>query len=89
MFKNSPFQKNTSEDPQNSWEIGFGKLMTPLERFIKGEINSRILLVICTIIALIIANSPFFHQYEELLAQKWQIGSLEHPLSLSFTSLDQ
>lgn len=63
-----PFQrkKYTSEDA-NSWERTFGRLMTPFEKFVSNSTSSGILLIVCTIAALIIANSPFNEAYQELL----------------------
>ncbi|MGY0398527.1 MAG: Na+/H+ antiporter NhaA [Ostreibacterium sp.] len=81
-MKRPSFNKKKIQ-PQNAWEAGFGKLMTPLERFIKGETNSGILLVLCTLVALMIANSPFYHTYEEILATKWNIGTAGFNISLS------
>ena len=43
------------------------RLMTPVQRFIKTESASGIVLGIATILALAIANSPLHHGYEELL----------------------
>ncbi len=82
-MKKIPFPKRHKSVPQNAWEAGFGKLLTPLERFIKGETNSGILLVICTILALLIANSPYLHQYESILAGHWRIGSDYFQLDMS------
>lgn len=77
------FPKRKPVGPKNAWEAGFGRLKTPFEEFVQGETNSGILLVFCTIIALIIGNSGLFHAYEEILASKWLIGSTDFNLSLS------
>ncbi len=82
-MKKIAFPKRKRLEPQNAWESSFGKLMTPLEHFIKGETNSGMLLVACTIIALIIANSPLYHYYEEILASKWIIGAEKFNITLS------
>lgn len=82
-MKKIDFPKSQPVKPKNAWEQGFGKLMTPLDRFIEGETNSGILLVICTVIALFIANSPLFHTYEEVLASYWHIGTKNFELSMS------
>ncbi len=82
-MKKPAFPKKKPLEPQSNWETGFGKIMTPLEHFIKGETNSGVLLVICTIIALIIANSTWLHTYEEILAAKWLIGTQQANVSLS------
>lgn len=68
-------ERKKKDVQQNAWEAGFGKLMTPLEHFIKGETNSGMLLVVCTAVALVIANSPLLHPYEELLKTYITIGS--------------
>ncbi len=75
-----PKKKKT---PKNAWEASFGKLMTPMEQFIKGETNSGMLLVICTIVALIIANSPLYHGYEEIMMSKWVIGTDSFNINMS------
>lgn len=67
----------------NAFEANFGKLVTPLEHFIKSETNSGILLVFCTIIALIIGNSPYLATYEALLLTHIQVGAENFMLSLS------
>lgn len=82
-MKTPSFPKRKAIAPKNAWEAGFGKLMTPLEHFIKGETNSGMLLVICTIIALVIANSPLLHPYEELLATQIRIGSENFNIDMS------
>ncbi len=73
-MKKIPFTKQKIA-PQNAWESSFGKLMTPLEQFIKGETNSGMLLVICTVIALLIANTPLYHGYETIMASQWVVGT--------------
>lgn len=82
-MKKTPFPSKKPVDPQNAWEAGFGKLMTPLEHFIKGETNSGMLLVACALIALVIANSPLYHAYEVLMQTPWMIGTPGFNLELS------
>ncbi len=82
-MKAPAFLKRKEVAPKTAWEAGFGKLMTPLEHFVKGETNSGMLLVICTAIALVIANSPLLHPYEELLATHIRIGSESVHIELS------
>lgn len=81
-MKKIRFTKRTIE-PKNSWEAGFGKIITPFEEFIHGETNSGILLVVCTIIALIIANTGLYIAYEHFLATKFSIGTVNFKLSMS------
>ena len=45
------------------WERSFDKLLTPLELFIHRQTTSGILLMICAVVALIIANSQWGEQY--------------------------
>lgn len=49
------------------WEKRFGKLISPLEEFIHGETTSGILLMICTVVALLMANTALVHIYEHTL----------------------
>lgn len=80
-----PFQrkKYTASDA-NSWERTFGVLMTPFEAFARLNSSSGILLIFCTILALILANSPLLLSYEHLLHTPigFSIGSYEISLSL-------
>lgn len=82
MLKTKPFTKKKIE-PTNAWEASFGKILTPLEAFVKGETNSGILLVIFSLAALIIANSPLYHTYEVLLETYWFIGTEKFSLNLT------
>ena len=65
------------------WERMFKRIYTPFERFLRAQTTSGIILIIATIIAMILANSPlsevyshFFHQYAGLF-----LG--EHMLKMS------
>lgn len=82
MLKNKPFTKKKIE-PTNAWEASFGKILTPLEEFVKGETNSGILLVIFSLTALIIANSPLYHAYEVILETHWFVGADGFNLNLT------
>lgn len=57
----------------------------PLEAFIKAEASGGIVLMVCTIIALIIANTVIAHQWEALwhtpIALNWGSFSLDHHLN--------
>ena len=44
--------------PPLSWEKAFDRLLSPLEEFIHRQTTSGVLLMICAVIALVIANSP-------------------------------
>jgi NhaA family Na+:H+ antiporter len=49
------------------WEKSFDRLLTPLEEFIHRQTTSGVLLMICAVIALIVANSPLHDSYEHFL----------------------
>ena len=49
------------------WEKSFARILTPLEEFIHRQTTSGVLLMICAVIALIIANSPLHNEYEHFL----------------------
>ena len=48
-------------------EHAFGRLVTPFEEFIHRQSSSGVLLMVCAIIALIIANSGLQEEYKHLL----------------------
>jgi NhaA family Na+:H+ antiporter len=54
-------------DNASSWEKTFSRLKTPLEEFIHDEATSGFLLIICAIVAMILANSPIYYWYESFL----------------------
>jgi len=66
------------------WEQSFERILTPLEEFIHRQTTSGILLMICTVLALLIANSPLFEQYEHLLHTEagFNLGNWDFSLSL-------
>jgi len=66
------------------WEKSFQRILTPLEEFIQRQTTSGILLMICTVIALVIANSPLREQYEHFLhtAMGFSLGSAVFSMSL-------
>ena len=66
------------------WEKSFNRILTPLEEFIHRQTTSGILLMICTVIALVIANGPLHEQYEHLLHTEigFSVGSAAFSLSL-------
>ena len=62
----------------------FRKAFTPIEDFVHKESSSGILLMLCAIAAIIIANSPLFHLYDRVLHTQVTIGggslSMTHTL---------
>ncbi len=49
------------------WEKGFNKLLTPFEEFINRQTTSGLLLMGTAVVALILANSPFYSLYKQVL----------------------
>lgn len=66
------------------WERAYQRIATPFEEFIHRETTTGILLMICAVVALIIANSSYVDAYNQLLHSKMaiSIGSwkIEHNL---------
>ena len=65
------------------WEKAFERLLTPLEEFIHRQTTSGVLLMVCAVIALIIANSPWRDAYEHFLHTPIALGFGDHSFSLS------
>lgn len=53
----------------------FKRALTPIEEFVHQETSSGILLMVCAIAAIVIANSPLFPLYDKILHAKVTIGS--------------
>lgn len=66
------------------WEKSFSRILTPLEEFIHRQTTSGVLLMICTVVALVIANGPLYEKYEHLLHTEIgvNVGSAAFSLSL-------
>jgi len=65
------------------WEKAFKRLLTPLEEFIHRQTTSGILLMLCAVIALYIANSQWSGAYHHFLQLPFTIGLPEYQLSKS------
>ena len=65
------------------WEKSFDRILTPLEQFIHKQTTSGVLLMICAVIALTIANSPLHEGYEKLLHKPISIAFSTASFSLS------
>ena len=48
---------------QAPWEAAFARVLTPLERFVRRQSSSSLLLMVCTLLALVLANSPLSEAY--------------------------
>jgi Na+:H+ antiporter, NhaA family len=66
------------------WEKSFDRLLTPLEEFIHRQTTSGVLLMICAVIALVIANGPLYDEYQHLLHIEigFNFGSSSFSLSI-------
>jgi len=51
----------------NPMQRGFEKIVTPFQGFIRDETTASVLLLICTVAALVLANSPWSKAYTTLL----------------------
>ena len=65
------------------WENAFDKVLTPVEEFIHRQTTSGILLMLCAVVALFIANSPWGEAYQHLLETPFSIGMEGFQLSKS------
>ncbi len=65
------------------WEKVFNQILTPLEEFIHRQTTSGILLMLCAVIALFIANSPWAESYHHFLKLPFSIGLGEWVLSMT------
>ena len=67
------------------WERAFKKVYTPFEHFLHAQTTTGLILMGTTILALIIANSPFYEIYQHIIHTKieFDIGSLQIKNSLS------
>jgi NhaA family Na+:H+ antiporter len=65
------------------WEKAFVRVLNPLEEFIHRQITSGVLLMLCAVAALFIANSQWNHAYHQLLAMPLTIGVEGFQLSKS------
>ena len=74
--------KNLPADPQDRrftapWERVFNKILTPFEEFIHNQTTGSIILMVCAVLALLLANSGWAAAYQAFI---------ETPLSISIGS---
>ncbi len=60
---------------RNSVERRFKQALTPFEEFVHAEASSGILLMVCTVTAMLIANSALLPLYETILHTRITIGT--------------
>ena len=65
------------------WEKSFDRILSPLEEFIHRQTTSGVLLMICAVIALVIANGPLHESYEHFLHTEIGINLGNSAFSLS------
>ncbi|HNP63226.1 MAG TPA: Na+/H+ antiporter NhaA [Woeseiaceae bacterium] len=76
-------QGPTDQGYMAPWEAAFDRVLTPLDEFIQRQTTSGMLLLICAVIALAIANGPWNDVYRQLLATPFTIGLPGFSLSKS------
>ncbi|MBV1915788.1 MAG: Na+/H+ antiporter NhaA [Pseudomonadales bacterium] len=65
------------------WEAAFDAVLSPLDEFIHRQTTSGVLLMLCGLIALVIANSDWSEDYHHILEMYFTIGVPGFELSMS------
>ncbi len=65
------------------WEKAFDRVLTPLDEFIHRQTTSGVLLMLCAVVALYVANSQWNEAYHHLLELPFTIGMPGFQLSKS------
>jgi NhaA family Na+:H+ antiporter len=65
------------------WERAFDRVLTPIEEFIHRQTTSGILLMLCAIAALVIANTSWSETYHHILELYFTIGVDKWVLSMT------
>jgi len=76
-------KKKSINDYIAPWEKAFDRVLTPLDEFIHRQTTSSILLMLCAVAALYLANSQWSGLYQQLLVMKFTIGVEGFQLSKS------
>ena len=76
-------RKRIEKEYVSPWEKAFDRVLTPLEEFIHRQTTSGILLMLCAVAALYLANSQWYEAYHHLLEMPFTIGLPGFQLSLS------
>ncbi len=71
--KGSPSSKE-EQGYSAPWERAFDKVTTPFEEFIHSQTSSGIVLMLITLVALVVANSPLAEAYQHFVHTKVAIG---------------
>lgn len=76
-------KKKTGKVYSAPWEKAFDRVLTPLEDFIHRQTTSAILLMLCAVVALCLANSRWSETYHHFLETSFSIGFPKYFLSMS------
>jgi NhaA family Na+:H+ antiporter len=76
-------RKKSGEVYSAPWEKAFDKVLTPLEDFIHRQTTSAILLMLCAVVALYLANSHWNEAYHHLVEMPFTIGFPDFSLTMS------
>jgi NhaA family Na+:H+ antiporter len=76
-------RETAREQTTTPLEQRFERVVTPFQEFIKDQTISSIILILCTFVALAIANSPLAASYERLLHMPLGFTAGEHVFSMS------
>ncbi len=76
-------RKPSSKEYTAPWEKAFDRVLTPLEEFIHRQTTSGVLLMLCALLALYIANSQWSTAYHHILEMPLTIGFEGFQLSKS------
>ncbi|RLJ18149.1 Na+/H+ antiporter NhaA [bacterium endosymbiont of Escarpia laminata] len=76
-------KKTTKKEFVAPWEKAFDRVLTPLEEFIHRQTTSGVLLMLCAVVALYVANSQWNEAYHHLLELPFTIGVPGFQLSKS------
>lgn len=81
--KNSRFRWGPDGNFFYPWEKTLERIMTPFEEFIERETTSGLILMGCTVLALILANSPLKEIYAHIIHSTGSISIGDFSLKLS------
>ena len=76
-------KKKTGKVYLAPWEKAFDKVLTPFEEFIHRQTTSAVLLMLCAVVALFLANSPWHESYHHFMETPFTIGFPNLFLSMS------
>jgi NhaA family Na+:H+ antiporter len=66
--------RRSGEEFNAPWEHSFKRVITPLDEFIHRQTTSGLLLMLCAVIALVVANSPWSENYQHLIHTPLSVG---------------